>query len=70
MLATGAYELSIPYPGWTLPGACTPGLALHLAAVDRVTVGRSVLVAGTGPFLLPAACALLEAGAGWPRCSN
>jgi thioredoxin reductase/bacterioferritin-associated ferredoxin len=64
VLATGAYELSIPYPGWTLPGACTPGLALHLAAVDRVAVGRSVLVAGTGPFLLPVACALLDAGAG------
>jgi thioredoxin reductase len=63
VLATGAYELPIPYPGWTLPGACTPGLALHLAAVDRVAVGRRVLVAGTGPFLLPAACALLDAGA-------
>jgi len=63
VLATGAYELSIPYPDWTLPGACTPGLALHLAAVDRVPVGRNVLVAGTGPFLLPAACALLDAGA-------
>jgi thioredoxin reductase len=63
VLATGAYERSIPYPGWTLPGACTPGFALHLAAVDRVAVGRAVVVAGTGPFLLPAACALLDVGA-------
>lgn len=63
LLATGAYERSVPFPGWTLPGVCTAGCALHMATIDRVPVGRRVVVAGTGPFLLPTACALLEVGA-------
>jgi NADPH-dependent 2,4-dienoyl-CoA reductase/sulfur reductase-like enzyme len=62
LLATGAYERAVPFPGWTLPGVCTPGCALHFATIDRVGIGRRVLVAGTGPFLLPVACALLEVG--------
>lgn len=63
VIATGASEQSIPFPGWTLPGVCTPGFALQAAHVDRIRVGRRVLVAGSGPFLLPAACALLDVGA-------
>ena len=62
LVATGAYEKTIPFPGWTLPGVCTPGCALHFATVDKVNVGQKVLVAGSGPFLLSVACALLEAG--------
>ncbi|MFC8661972.1 FAD-dependent oxidoreductase [Streptomyces sp. NPDC057199] len=64
LAATGAHERSFPFPGWTLPGVVTPGFALHLATMDRVPVGRRVVLAGTGPFLLPVACALLEVGAG------
>ena len=63
LVATGAYEKTIPFPGWTLPGVCTPGCALHFAMVDRVRVGQRVLVAGSGPFLLPVACSLIEVGA-------
>ncbi|TDT98017.1 thioredoxin reductase [Streptomyces sp. 846.5] len=63
LAATGAYERTLPFPGWTLPGVVTAGFALHLATMDRVPVGRRVVLAGTGPFLLPVACALLEAGA-------
>ena len=63
LIATGASEECMPFPGWTLPGVCTPGFALQAAHVDRVRIGRRVLVAGTGPFLLPAACALLDVGA-------
>jgi len=63
LLATGAYERSLPFPGWTLPGVCTPGLALHLSQTHGVAVGRRVVVAGTGPFLLVVATALLEVGA-------
>jgi thioredoxin reductase/bacterioferritin-associated ferredoxin len=63
LVATGAYERSLPFPGWTLPGVVTPGFALHLATMDRVPVGQRVVLAGTGPFLLPVACALLEVGA-------
>jgi D-hydroxyproline dehydrogenase subunit alpha len=63
LVASGAYEKTIPFPGWTLPGVCTPGCALHFATVDKVRVGRRVLVAGSGPFLLPVACSLVEVGA-------
>lgn len=62
VIATGAYERAMPFPGWQLPGVVTAGHALHLATCDVVAVGRRVLVAGSGPFLLPVACALLEVG--------
>ncbi|HEY5836984.1 NAD(P)/FAD-dependent oxidoreductase [Streptomyces sp.] len=63
VVATGAFERTAPFPGWVLPGVVTPGFALHLATMDRVPVGSRVVVAGTGPFLLPVACALLDVGA-------
>jgi NADPH-dependent 2,4-dienoyl-CoA reductase/sulfur reductase-like enzyme len=62
LLATGAFERSVPFPGWTLPGVCTPGCALHFATLDRIKVGDRVVIAGSGPFLLPVAVALLELG--------
>jgi D-hydroxyproline dehydrogenase subunit alpha len=64
LVATGAYERAVPFPGWQLPGVVTPGYALHLATCDRVALGQRVVVAGTGPFLLAAACAVLQAGGG------
>ena len=62
VLATGAHERSLPFPGWELPGVVTPGAALHLATLDGVAVGRRVVVAGSGPFLLPVAAAVTGAG--------
>src|ERR1700722_11351395 len=62
IVATGAYERAIPFPGWQLPGVVMPGHALHLATCDRVALGQRVVVAGTGPFLLAAAAAVLQAG--------
>ncbi len=62
VLATGAHERVLPVPGWELPGVVTPGLALHLATIDRVPVGRRVVVAGSGPFLLQVAVALVDVG--------
>jgi D-hydroxyproline dehydrogenase subunit alpha len=64
VVATGAYERAIPFPGWQLPRVVTPGHALHLATCDRVALGQRVLVAGTGPFLLAAAAAVQRAGGG------
>jgi D-hydroxyproline dehydrogenase subunit alpha len=64
LVATGAYERAVPFPGWQLPGVVTPGYALHLATCDRIPLGQHVVVAGTGPFLLAAACAVLQAGGG------
>ncbi|NGO71388.1 FAD-dependent oxidoreductase [Streptomyces boncukensis] len=63
VLAPGAHDRVLPFPGWELPGVVTAGAAQALAKGQRVAVGRRVVVAGTGPFLLPVAASLLAAGA-------
>ncbi|SDL16111.1 Thioredoxin reductase [Glycomyces sambucus] len=63
VLATGAYDRAVPFPGWDLPGVFTAGAAQAMAKGQGVAVGDRVLVAGTGPFLLPVAVALAAAGA-------
>ncbi|MEV0280928.1 FAD-dependent oxidoreductase [Streptomyces sp. NPDC050610] len=63
VLCTGAYDRALPFPGWELPGVVTAGAAQALAKGQRAAIGRRVVVAGTGPFLLPVATALLAVGA-------
>jgi thioredoxin reductase/bacterioferritin-associated ferredoxin len=63
VLATGASELVVPFPGWTLPGVVTAGAAQAMLKAQRTLVGRRVLVAGTGPLLLPVAAGLARGGA-------
>lgn len=63
VLAPGAYDRQIPFPGWDLPGVMTAGGAQALLKGHNVTAGRRVMVAGTGPFLLPVAAGLAQAGA-------
>ena len=63
ILATGAHDRVLPFPGWQLPGVYTAGAAQALAKGERVAVGKRVLVAGAGPFLLPVAESLLAVGA-------
>lgn len=62
VVATGATELTLPFPGWQLPGVTTAGAAQALLKSQRVTFGRRVIVAGSGPFLLPVAAGLAAAG--------
>jgi D-hydroxyproline dehydrogenase subunit alpha len=63
ILAMGARERFLPFPGWTLPGVMgIGGMQALLASGLRVT-GRRVVLAGSGPLLLPAAAALSRAGA-------
>jgi thioredoxin reductase len=62
VLATGAAELVLPFPGWDLPGVTTAGAAQALLTGQGVTVGRRVLVGGSGPLLLPVAAGLAQAG--------
>ncbi|HJP78016.1 MAG TPA: FAD-dependent oxidoreductase [Pseudonocardiaceae bacterium] len=62
VLATGAHDRVLPFPGWQLPGVFTAGAAQALAKGERVAIGERVVVAGSGPFLLPATASLLEAG--------
>lgn len=63
ILATGAYERLVPFPGWDLPGVFTAGGAQALLKGNLVLPGRRVVVAGTGPLLLPVATGLATAGA-------
>lgn len=62
ILATGAHDRTLPFPGWDLPGVFTGGAAQALAKGERLAVGQRVLVAGAGPFLLPVAQSLVRAG--------
>lgn len=63
LLATGGYEKVLPFPGWTLPGVVTAGGAQALLKGGLVLPGRTAVVAGTGPLLLPVATGLAAAGA-------
>ncbi|MFI0352098.1 NAD(P)/FAD-dependent oxidoreductase [Actinomadura sp. 9N407] len=62
VLAPGAHDRVLPFPGWDLPGVFTAGAAQALAKGERLAVGDDVVIAGSGPFLLPVAALLLEAG--------
>ncbi len=63
LLATGGYEKVLPFPGWTLPGVVTAGGAQAMLKGGLVLPGRTVVVAGTGPLLMPVAAGLAAAGA-------
>ena len=63
ILTTGAYDRSIPFTGWESPGSMTPGAAQALLKGHGVIAGKKILISGTGPFLLPVAVGLAEAGA-------
>jgi NADPH-dependent 2,4-dienoyl-CoA reductase/sulfur reductase-like enzyme len=62
VIAAGAHDRVLPFPGWELPGVLTAGGAQALLKGDLVAVGRRVVVAGSGPFLLPVAAGLAAAG--------
>jgi NADPH-dependent 2,4-dienoyl-CoA reductase/sulfur reductase-like enzyme len=63
VLAPGAYDRPVPFPGWTLPGVMTAGAALTLVKHQHVLPGHRVLLSGTGPLQLVLARHLLDAGA-------
>ncbi|MFK0252022.1 NAD(P)/FAD-dependent oxidoreductase [Streptomyces sp. NPDC090445] len=66
LLATGAYERQLPFPGWTLPGVVGAGGAQAMLKSGLVLPGRRVVVAGSGPLLLAVAGSLAAAGARVP----
>ena len=63
ILAPGAYDRPVPFPGWTLPGVMTAGAALALVKHQHILPGRRILLSGTGPLQLVLARYLLDAGA-------
>ncbi|WP_415951649.1 FAD-dependent oxidoreductase [Streptomyces sp. KLOTTS4A1] len=66
LLATGAQERQLPFPGWTLPGVVGAGGAQAMLKSGLVLPGRRVVVAGSGPLLLAVAASLAAAGARVP----
>ncbi|MFF1508198.1 FAD-dependent oxidoreductase [Streptomyces sp. NPDC058326] len=66
LLATGAYERQLPFPGWTLPGVVAAGGAQAMLKGGLVLPGRRAVVAGSGPLLLAVAGSLAAAGARVP----
>ncbi len=63
VLATGARERFVPFPGWTLPGVIGVGAAQALLKAGLSFAGKRVVIAGSGPLLLPVASSLRAAGA-------
>jgi NADPH-dependent 2,4-dienoyl-CoA reductase/sulfur reductase-like enzyme len=63
ILATGARERFLPFPGWMLPGVFGAGGLQALAQGGFSVTGRRVVVAGTGPLLLAVAAHLRQMGA-------
>jgi len=63
ILATGARELFLPFPGWTSPGVFGAGGLQALVKSGLPVKGKRVVVAGSGPLLLAVAAALRKEGA-------
>lgn len=63
ILATGARELLLPFPGWTLPGVTGAGGLQALIKGGLDVRGQRIVIAGSGPLLLAAAATARAAGA-------
>ncbi len=66
VLATGAREIFLPFPGWTLPNVMGAGGLQALVKSGLPIRGKRVVVAGTGPLLLAVASYLRKHGAEIP----
>lgn len=64
VVATGSYDRTIAFPGWTLPGVLTAGGAQALLKGSLTTPLGRIVVAGAGPLLLVVAAGLLRAEIG------
>ena len=63
ILATGARENPLVFPGWTLPGVLGAGAAQTLVNLHRVLPGKRVLMVGTGNVGLIVSYQLIQARA-------
>lgn len=63
ILATGAIERFLPFPGWTLPGVTGVGGLQALLKSGLPLTGTRVVLSGSGPLLFPVASSVVQAGA-------
>src|SRR5271169_135909 len=66
ILATGARERFLPFPGWTLPNVMGAGGLQAMVKCGLSIRGKRVVIAGTGPLLLAVAAYLRKHGAEIP----
>jgi NADPH-dependent 2,4-dienoyl-CoA reductase/sulfur reductase-like enzyme len=66
VIATGARERFLPFPGWTLPHVAGAGGLQALVKSGMPIAGKRVVVAGSGPLLLAVAAYLKKRGATVP----
>lgn len=62
IVATGASENALPFPGWDLPGVMGAGAAQTLMNLHGVQPGKRVLMMGTGNVGLVVSMQLKQAG--------
>jgi NADPH-dependent 2,4-dienoyl-CoA reductase/sulfur reductase-like enzyme len=63
LLAPGAHDRPVVFPGWTLPGVITAGGAQTLVKTQRILPGREIVFAGSGPLALAFPAQLRDYGA-------
>ena len=63
IICTGARECFLPFPGWTLPNVMGAGGLQAMVKSGLPIAGKTVVVAGSGPLLLPVAAYLRKRGA-------
>ena len=63
ILATGARERFLPFPGWTLPNVMGAGGLQSLVKTGLSIDDKKVVIAGSGPLLLAVADHLRQSGA-------
>lgn len=63
ILCTGARELLLPFPGWTLPGVTGAGGLQALIKGGLPVRGERLVIAGSGPLLLASAATAKHQGA-------
>jgi len=62
ILATGATERPMPFPGWTLPGVMTAGAGQILLKTSGLLPPAPLVLAGSGPLLFLIAAQYLATG--------
>lgn len=63
LIATGAYDLPVPFPGWTLPGVMSAGGVQTLLKSQFLRSAQRYVLVGSHPLQLLLASQLLDAGA-------
>jgi NADPH-dependent 2,4-dienoyl-CoA reductase/sulfur reductase-like enzyme len=63
ILAAGARERFLPFPGWTLPGVMGAGALQAMVKSGLPIAGKRVVLSGSGPLLLAVASNLAHHGA-------